>query len=80
AAMETRCSLAEIHADGKVILHSSSQAPFMIKRLLADYFTLDIGKIIVNTPLVGGGYGGKAAVQLELLAYIASKAVNGRLV
>ena len=34
AAMETRCALAEIHADGKVIITSSSQAPFMIKRLL----------------------------------------------
>ncbi|CAH0156310.1 Putative xanthine dehydrogenase molybdenum-binding subunit XdhA [Peribacillus sp. Bi96] len=80
AAMETRCSLAEIHSDGKVIITSSSQAPFMIKRLISDYFGVEIGNVIVNTPLVGGGFGGKASVQLELLAYIASKAVNGRLV
>ena len=80
AAMETRCSLAEIHADGTVVITSSSQAPFMIKRLISDYFEIEVGKIIVHTPFVGGGYGGKAAVQLELLAYIASKAVDGRLV
>ena len=78
AAMETRCALAEIRADGKVIITSSSQAPFMIKRLLSEYFNLDIGDVIVYTPFVGGGYGGKAAVQLEFLAYIASQAVQGR--
>lgn len=80
AAMETRCSLAEIQSDGKIIITSSSQAPFMIKRLISDYFDVEIGNVIVNTPLVGGAFGGKASVQLELLAYIASKAVNGRLV
>ncbi|MGG0284421.1 xanthine dehydrogenase family protein molybdopterin-binding subunit [Peribacillus butanolivorans] len=79
-AMETRCSLAEIRADNKVVISSSSQAPFMIKRLISDYFGVEIGNVIVNTPLVGGAFGGKASVQLELLAYIASKAVNGRLV
>ncbi|WP_260284876.1 xanthine dehydrogenase family protein molybdopterin-binding subunit [Peribacillus aracenensis] len=80
AAMETRCSLAEIHSNDKIIITSSSQAPFMIKRLISDYFDVEIGNVIVNTPLVGGAFGGKASVQLELLAYIASKAVNGRLV
>lgn len=78
AAMETRCSLAEITGEGEVIISSSSQAPFMIKRLISEYFKVEIGKVNVLTPLVGGAYGGKASVQLELLAYIASKAVGGR--
>ncbi len=78
AAMETRCSLAEITGEGEVIINSSSQAPFMIKRLISEYFHVEIGKVIVHTPLVGGAYGGKASIQLELLAYIASKAVGGR--
>src|SRR5690606_8292430 len=38
AAMETRCSFAEIHQDGKVEITSSSQAPFMIKKLISLYF------------------------------------------
>ncbi|MGG3805847.1 xanthine dehydrogenase family protein molybdopterin-binding subunit [Metabacillus fastidiosus] len=78
AAMETRCSFAEIRANGDIVITSSSQAPFMIKKLIGDYFNIDDGKIIVNTPLVGGAYGGKAPVQLEILVYLASKAVNGR--
>ncbi len=80
AAMETRCSFAQIHENGIVEITSSSQAPFMIKKLIALYFNLPAGNILVETPLVGGAYGGKASVQLEILAYIASKAMDGRLV
>ena len=77
-AMETRCAIAEILPDGIINITTSSQAPFMVKRLIADYFGEDIGKIVVHTPFVGGGYGGKAPVQLEVFAYLASKAVGGR--
>jgi xanthine dehydrogenase accessory protein pucB len=78
AAMETRCSIAEILPDGVIKITTSSQAPFMVKRLISDYFGEDIGKIVVHTPLVGGAYGGKASTQLEVLAYLASKAAGGR--
>jgi CO/xanthine dehydrogenase Mo-binding subunit len=80
AAMETRCATAEIRPDGKIFISSSSQAPFMIKRLISNYFGEDIGKVIVKTPLVGGAYGGKSSVQWEIWAYLASKAVGGRAV
>ncbi|WP_413375155.1 xanthine dehydrogenase family protein molybdopterin-binding subunit [Alkalihalobacillus sp. 1P02AB] len=77
-AMETRCVTAEIRSDGAVVLTSASQAPYIIKKKLSDYFNLEEGKIIVHTPLVGGGYGGKVAVQLELIAYMATLSVGGR--
>jgi CO/xanthine dehydrogenase Mo-binding subunit len=77
-AMETRCATAEILPDGNIYITTSSQAPFMVKQLIAAYFHEDIGKIIVDTPLVGGAYGGKASVQLEILVYLASKAVGGK--
>ncbi|MDQ0199680.1 xanthine dehydrogenase family protein molybdopterin-binding subunit [Neobacillus ginsengisoli] len=76
-AMETRCSIAEILPEGTIKITTSSQAPFMVKKLISDYFNEDIGKIIVETPLVGGAYGGKAPVHLEILAYLGSKAVGG---
>lgn len=78
AAMETRCAAAEIRPDGRILIRTASQAPYMIRKLMSEYFKLDIGKILVTTPLVGGGYGGKVPTQLELIAYLASKAVNGR--
>ncbi|WP_044743906.1 MULTISPECIES: xanthine dehydrogenase family protein molybdopterin-binding subunit [unclassified Anoxybacillus] len=77
-AMETRCATAEIFPDGRIEITASTQSPFMIKKLISTYFGEDVGKVVVHTPLVGGGYGGKAPVQLELLAYLASKAVRGR--
>ena len=77
-AMEQRNARAEIKADGRVIIHTSSQSPFIVRKLIRRYFGVDEGKVIVNTPLVGGAFGGKAAVQLEFIAYLASKAVGGR--
>ncbi|WP_209125277.1 xanthine dehydrogenase family protein molybdopterin-binding subunit [Alkalihalobacillus sp. BA299] len=77
-AMETRCVTAEIRPDGVVVFSSATQSPYMIKKLMGSYFGLEEGKVVVNTPLVGGGYGGKVAVQLELIAYMATLAVGGR--
>ncbi len=78
AAMETRSARVEILHDGRVIVQSTTQAPFEVQKLLAQSFHLQQGQVIVDVPLVGGAFGGKAAVQLEVLAYLASRAVNGR--
>lgn len=79
-ALEQRNVRAEIKPDGRVIIHTSSQSPFVVRKMLSRYFDIDDGKIIVNTPIVGGAFGGKAAIQLEFLAYLASYAVGGRMV
>lgn len=78
AAMETRSVKAEVLSNGDVHIHSSSQAPFDIRLMMSKHFKLDEKKVIVHTPLVGGAFGGKAAIQLEFIAYVASKAVGGR--
>jgi len=78
AAMETRCCVAEISADGTVTIITSSQAPFMAKKIISAAFGVEIGKIVVHAPLVGGAYGGKSSVQWEIIGYLASKAVGGR--
>ncbi|RKP58228.1 xanthine dehydrogenase family protein molybdopterin-binding subunit [Cohnella endophytica] len=80
AAMEMRCCTAEIMPDGKVIFHSASQSPFVIRRAISQSFHIPIHKVIVHTPLVGGSFGGKSAIQMEFLAYMASRAVGGRAV
>lgn len=79
-AMETRLAQAEIFPDGRVVIDSATQAPYSVKALISDYFAVPCGLVTVRVPLVGGGYGGKASVQLELLAYVASRAVRGRAV
>ncbi|HOO22426.1 MAG TPA: xanthine dehydrogenase family protein molybdopterin-binding subunit [Clostridia bacterium] len=79
-AMETRAAVCEIKGDGYVRITTSSQSPFEIKKQLCEAFKLDGGKVDVTVPLVGGAFGGKSAVQLEILAYIASMAAGGRAV
>ncbi len=77
-AMETRSVRVKIKPNGHVIIHSASQGPYIIRKKLSRHFGIDAGKITVHTPMVGGSFGGKAAVQLEMIAYLASKATNGR--
>jgi CO/xanthine dehydrogenase Mo-binding subunit len=76
-AMETRAVQASISADGTVNIKSASQSPYEIKKELSKMFDILEGQVVVEVPLVGGGFGGKANVSLEALAYMATKAVNG---
>ncbi|WP_442603984.1 xanthine dehydrogenase family protein molybdopterin-binding subunit [Paenibacillus sp. KN14-4R] len=80
AAMEMRCSIAEILPGGKVIIHSASQSPYVIRRAISQTFDIPLHKVIVHTPLVGGSFGGKSAIQMEFLVFMASSAVGGRAV
>lgn len=80
AALETRCAMVEINPVGKVVVHSTTQSPYTIKKVLNQFFNIDVGSVIVHVPMVGGAFGGKGTVQLEPLAYLASKAVGGKMV
>ncbi|MBS4219742.1 xanthine dehydrogenase family protein molybdopterin-binding subunit [Bacillus sp. FJAT-49711] len=80
AALETRSARVEINPAGKVIVHSTTQSPYTIKKVLNQFFNIEVGNIIVHAPMVGGAFGGKGTVQLEPLAYLASKSVGGKLV
>ncbi len=77
-AMETRAAIAEIKGDSQIVITSTSQAPFVVRSLMNEFFNIPTGKITIITPAVGGGFGGKAGIQLEALAYLLSKAVGGR--
>ncbi|KAB2333242.1 xanthine dehydrogenase family protein molybdopterin-binding subunit [Cytobacillus depressus] len=79
-ALETRSVRVEINPAGQVIVHTCNQSPFTIKKVLNQFFNLELGKIIVHVPMLGGAFGGKGTVQLEPLAYLASKAVGGKMV
>lgn len=77
-ALETRTSQAKISSDGTVFIKTAAQSPHDVKKTISKLFNIDEGKVIVSVPLVGGAFGGKAPMQLEALAYLASKAVGGR--
>lgn len=79
-AMERRTARAQINHDGTVDIETASQAPYEVVRQLAACFGLQAGNIRVRVPFVGGGFGGKAPVVLEFLAYIASARLGGKAV
>lgn len=78
AAMETRTATCIVMPDGRAIIKSSTQAPFSVKEEISEYFNVPEGNVIVRVPFVGGGFGGKAPVQLEVLAYMAARTVPGK--
>lgn len=80
AAMETRTARCKILPDGRVVIKSSTQSPYSVKEEISTYFGIPEGNVTVQVPFVGGGFGGKSPVQLEILAYIAARAVPGKTV
>ncbi len=78
AAMEPRVAIAEIGADERVLIRTSTQAPFVVRDLISRAFEIPVGKVKVVAPRVGGGFGGKAGIQLEALAVLLSRGVGGR--
>ncbi|MEN6325604.1 MAG: molybdopterin cofactor-binding domain-containing protein [Syntrophomonas sp.] len=45
---------------------------------ISQHFKMEMGKVVVHVPLVGGGYGGKAPTILEYMVVMASQAVGGQ--
>ena len=80
AALETRVARVEILPDGRVLVYTSTQGPFYVRKLMSQFLGIDMGKISVHTTVIGGAFVGKGTVQLEFLAYLASRAVGGRTV
>lgn len=62
APMETDGCLAEVDADGRLVLWASTQMPHLLHRQLAGVLGLDPSQIRIRTPQVGGGFGGKAGL------------------
>ena len=76
--METRCATAQIMGDGTVVIETSSQAPHAVRIAIAESFNLSQGQVEVISYHLGGAYGGKVNGHPEMLAYLASRAVDGK--
>lgn len=77
-AMEVRTAQAELQADGTLWILSATQSPFTVQKLVAGMLDMEPGRVRAETMLVGGAFGGKSAVQLELIAALCALAVPGR--
>jgi xanthine dehydrogenase molybdenum-binding subunit len=77
ASMETHASIASFDAAGKLTVWSSTQLPFHIQRLLAEYLDIPMSKVRIVKPYLGGGFGGKLHMVVEHIAALLAKA-SGR--
>ncbi len=63
--MEPHVAVARLDKAGRVMVYTSAQSPFTVRHLLASCFGMNHGDVRVVVPHVGGGFGGKAGVNIE---------------
>ncbi|HEU68469.1 MAG TPA: aldehyde oxidase [Candidatus Acetothermia bacterium] len=68
AAIEPHCVLAYFDEAGRLVLRTSTQVPFHVRRIVARVVGLDPARIRVIKPRIGGGFGSKQEVILEPVA------------
>ncbi len=65
APMEPHGAASAIAEDGRLLVYGSTQMPHLLHNLMARALDVDKSEIHVVTPLVGGGFGGKAGIYPE---------------
>jgi carbon-monoxide dehydrogenase large subunit len=72
APMEPHGAASTIGDDGRLLVYASTQMPHLFLRLLATALGMATTDIHVVTPLVGGGFGGKAGLYPEQVVVAAA--------
>ena len=63
--IEPHVALSYLDAGGRLVLRTSTQVPFHVRRIVAQTLEIPIRKIRVIKPRVGGGFGTKQEILLE---------------
>ncbi len=65
AQMEPHVCISYLDEDDRLVIRSSTQVPFHVRRIVAPLIGLPIKQIRVIKPRIGGGFGGKQEIVLE---------------
>jgi putative selenate reductase molybdopterin-binding subunit len=71
ASLETHGAVGWLDEDGRLVIRSSTQTPFLTRRALAALYDLPADRVRVMTGRVGGGFGGKQEMLVEDLVALA---------
>ncbi|HEV7624428.1 MAG TPA: molybdopterin cofactor-binding domain-containing protein [Amnibacterium sp.] len=71
AALETHATRGWLDADGRLVLRTSSQVPYLVRDEICRVFGLAPERVRVITARVGGGFGGKQELLTEDLVTLA---------
>ncbi|WP_237481775.1 molybdopterin-dependent oxidoreductase [Lichenibacterium dinghuense] len=72
AHLETHCAIAWTDADGRLVVRTSTQVPFLTRRALARVLDLPPDRVRVLCERVGGGFGGKQEMLVEDVVALAA--------
>ncbi len=75
--IEPHVAVALWESAGNVTLWTCSQSPFAQRDLIAQSLDIPHGNLRVVSPYVGGGFGGKAGISMEVYAVVLAQAVKG---
>lgn len=72
--LEPHAVNARMDYQNRLVIYSTTQTPFHIRRIISQALEIPMSKIRVIKPRVGGGFGGKQAIHGEMLvAYVTYK-------
>jgi len=71
AALETHATRGSLDRDGRLVLRTATQVPFLVRDEIAHVFRLDPARVRVVAKRVGGGFGGKQEMLTEDLVTLA---------
>ncbi len=77
AAIEPHAVVAQLSHAGRLTVWTASQSPYTQRHLFAEALGLSHQDIRVITPYVGGGFGGKAGVTMEIIGAALATTVRG---
>jgi len=63
--LEPHVSVAYLDDNGRLVLYTSTQVPFHVRRIIARVLDIPAGQIRVIKPRIGGGFGVKQEVLIE---------------
>ena len=66
--IEPHVTLSYLDEDGRLVLRTSTQVPFHVRRIVSQVLGLPLHRIRVIKPRIGGGFGTKQEILLEDLA------------
>lgn len=64
-AIEPHASFSYFDERGRIVIISTTQVPFHVRRIVAALLEIPVSKIRVRKPRIGGGFGGKQEILLE---------------
>ncbi|MFI5174620.1 MAG: xanthine dehydrogenase family protein molybdopterin-binding subunit [Terriglobia bacterium] len=65
ASIEPHITITWLDEDGRLMVRTSTQVPFHVRRIIAPLIGLPIQRIRVIKPRIGGGFGGKQEILIE---------------